>query len=103
MNIALNYGGRRELVVAIRKLISGGIRLDELNEEIVNRQLYTSGQGDPDLVIRTGGKIRLSNFLLWQTAYSELYFSKKLWPDFSPADLRASISWFQKQKRNFGK
>lgn len=103
LNIALNYGGRNEMLAAIQKLIKDGVKIDELNEKVVRDHLYTAGQTDPDLVIRTGGHIRLSNFLLWQTAYSELYFSKKLWPDFSGKDLKAAVTWFQKQRRNFGK
>lgn len=103
LNIALNYGGRRELISAIRKLIESGVNLDEINEEAINNNLYTSGQSEPELIIRTGGHFRLSNFLLWQTAYSELYFSKKLWPDFTRKDLVAAIFWYQNQKRNFGK
>lgn len=103
LNIALNYGGRRELLTAIQKLIKNGIDVNKLSEEQLNRHLYTCGQCDPDLVIRTGGHIRLSNFLLWQTAYSELYFTKKFWPAFTPADLKSAIIWFNKQKRNFGK
>lgn len=103
LNIALNYGGRKELVGAFKSLLKDGVDLDRINEEIINKHLYTFGQTDPDLVIRTGGRVRLSNFLLWQTAYSELYFSKKLWPDFSEKDLRAAVAWYKKQKRNFGK
>lgn len=103
LNIALNYGGRSELIKAIRELIGNGIDLNKVNEETLSKHLYTNGQNDPELVIRTGGHIRLSNFLLWQTAYSELYFSKKLWPDFNGKDLKIAVAWYQQQKRNFGK
>ncbi|MDO8515345.1 MAG: polyprenyl diphosphate synthase [bacterium] len=103
VNIALNYGGRNEMVTAIKNLIKDGIKIDELNEKVVHDHLYTAGQSDPDLVIRTGGHFRVSNFLLWQTAYSEFYFSKKLWPDFSGKDLKTAVTWFKNQKRNFGK
>lgn len=102
LNIALNYGGKKELVKAIRDIVRGGVDVNKINEEIVERHLYTNGQPDPELVIRTGGRIRLSNFLLWQTAYSELYFTKTLWPDFGPDELKKAISWYQLQKRNFG-
>ncbi|MBI2600354.1 di-trans,poly-cis-decaprenylcistransferase [Candidatus Daviesbacteria bacterium] len=103
LNIALNYGGKKELVEAIKGMVKKGIDVGKINEEIVDKHLYTNGQPDPELVIRTGGRIRLSNFLLWQTAYSELYFTKKLWPDFSGEDLKKAIRWYQTQQRNFGK
>lgn len=103
LNIALNYGGKKELIEAFKDMIKDGIDLKKVNEETVNKYLYTDGQPDPELVIRTGGKIRLSNFLLWQTAYSELYFTKVLWPDFSPKELEKAVKWYQTQKRNFGK
>lgn len=103
LNIALNYGGKKEIVEAIKDMVAEGIELSKINEKMVNKHLYTNGQPDPELVIRTGGHIRLSNFLLWQTAYSELYFSKKLWPDFGSNDLKKAIIWYQNQKRNFGK
>lgn len=103
LNIALNYGGKKELVEAIKDIVKEGISIDKINDELVSKHLYTNGQEDPDLVIRTGGRIRLSNFLLWQTAYSELYFTEKLWPDFGPDDLKEAIVWYQNQKRNFGK
>lgn len=103
LNIALNYGGKKELISAIKDLIKEGIDIDKINDEIVSKHLYTQGDQDPELVIRTGGRIRLSNFLLWQTAYSELYFTPVLWPDFSPTELKKAISWYQTQQRNFGK
>lgn len=103
LNIALNYGGKAELIDAVKDLVKSGINIDKLNDEIISKHLYTKGQTDPELVIRTGGKIRLSNFLLWQTAYSELYFTTVLWPDFSPQELRKAVAWYQSQQRNFGK
>ena len=103
LNIALNYGGKAELLDAIKDIVKEGVEVDKINEKLLEKHLYTNGQHDPDLVIRTGGRVRLSNFLLWQTAYSELYFTKVLWPDFSPDDLKQAISWYQDQKRNFGK
>lgn len=103
LNIALNYGGKRELVEAIKDIVKQGIELDKINEAIVERHLYTNGIPDPELVIRTGGRSRLSNFLLWQTAYSEFYFTKTLWPDFDGGELKKAIVWYQEQKRNFGK
>lgn len=103
LNIALNYGGKKELLRAIKDIVKKGINVDKINEELVEKHLYTKGQQSPELVIRTGGRIRLSNFLLWQTAYSELYFTRKLWPDFDIKELKKAIAWYQDQKRNFGK
>lgn len=103
LNIALNYGGKRELIEAIKDIVKQGIELDKINEAIVERHLYTNGTPDPELVIRTGGRSRLSNFLLWQTAYSEFYFTKTLWPDFDGGELKKAVDWYQEQKRNFGK
>lgn len=103
LNIALNYGGKKELLSAVKSMLKDGIDLKRINEGEIDKRLYTAGQEDPQLVIRTGGRIRLSNFLLWQTAYSELYFTKKLWPDFSSKDLERAIRWYQRQQRNFGK
>lgn len=103
LNIALNYGGKRELIEAIKQMVKTGINIDKLNEQMLAQHLYTNGQPDPELVIRTGGRSRLSNFLLWQTAYSEFYFTKTLWPDFDARELKKAILWYQSQKRNFGK
>ncbi|TSC66078.1 MAG: Isoprenyl transferase [Microgenomates group bacterium Gr01-1014_80] len=103
LNIALNYGGKKELVEAIKAIVKEGIDVNKINDEIIEKHLYTNGIPDPELVIRTGGRSRLSNFLLWQTAYSEVYFTKTLWPDFGGEALKKAISWYQEQKRNFGK
>ncbi|EKD91342.1 MAG: Undecaprenyl diphosphate synthase [uncultured bacterium] len=103
LNIALNYGGKKELLDAVKNIIKKGVDVNKINETTIDEHLYTKGDTNPELVIRTGGRIRLSNFLLWQTAYSELYFSKKLWPDFTPEDLKKAIIWYQTQQRNFGK
>ncbi len=103
LNIALNYGGKHELLTAIKDIVKEGIDVDKINEQLIEKHLYTKGQSDPELVIRTGGVIRTSSFMLWQTGYSELYFSKKFWPDFSPDDLKKAVKWYQTQKRNFGK
>ena len=103
LNIALNYGGKKEMVKAIKDIVKKGIDVKRINEQLIERHLYTNGQPDPELVIRTGGRIRLSNFLLWQTAYSELYFTTKLWPDFDGKELKKAIVWYQNQKRNFGR
>ena len=103
LNIALNYGGKKELIDAVKDIIKEGVEVNKVNEQLISRHLYTNGIADPELVIRTGGRVRLSNFLLWQTAYSELYFTKTLWPDFDGDSLKKAITWYQNQKRNFGK
>jgi len=103
VNLALNYGGRDEIVKAIKEIIKEGVPAEKVNEEMVTRHLYTNGQPDPDLIIRTGGEIRLSNFLLWQMSYSELYFTDTLWPDFGPKELDKAIAEYQKRQRRFGK
>ena len=103
LNIALNYGSKKEMIKAIKDIVKKGIDVKKINEELIDKHLYTNGQADPDLVIRTGGRSRLSNFLLWQTAYSELYFTRTLWPDFDKTELKKAIDWYKEQKRNFGK
>jgi undecaprenyl diphosphate synthase len=101
-NIALNYGGRAEIVDAARRVIEAGIPAGELDERRFSEFLYTAGQPDPDLLIRTSGELRVSNFLLWQIAYAELYITETLWPDFTRADLLQAIIAFQKRDRRFG-
>jgi len=103
VNIALNYGGRDEILRAVKKIVDNKIPLDKVNEETFGKFLYTNGEADPDLIIRTGGEIRLSNFLLWQMSYAELYFTDVLWPDFSPRELDKAIREYQKRQRRFGK
>ena len=98
INLVFNYGGRDEIVNSIKK-----IRLGNINKKNIRNNLYTSASKDPDLIIRTGGELRLSNFMLWQSAYSELFFTKKLWPDFNIRDLKKIIINFKKRKRNYGK
>lgn len=102
-NIALNYGGRAELIDAFRAMLGKGLRPQAVTENTIAQHLYTAGEPDPDLVIRTSGVERLSNYLLWQSAYSEFIVSPKLWPDFKPADLDAAIEEFRERKRNFGR
>ena len=103
VNLALNYGGRDEILRAVKQIVKEGMPLREINEKTFGKFLYTNGEPDPDLMIRTGGEIRLSNFLLWQLSYSELYFVDTLWPDFSPAELNKAISRYQKRQRRFGR
>ena len=106
MNIALNYGSREEMLHAMKALYhrveNGELQADEMNEKTFSEALYTGGQPDPDLIIRTSGEQRLSNFLLWQSAYSEFWFTKKLWPDFNKNDLYQAIYDFQNRSRRFG-
>ncbi|RLC35206.1 di-trans,poly-cis-decaprenylcistransferase [Candidatus Shapirobacteria bacterium] len=102
-NVALNYGGRDEIIHAIKDIIKDSIPASKINEKLVSNYLYTKGQPDPDIIIRPGGEFRLSNFLLWQMSYAELYFSKVLWPDFGPAQLEKAIYWYQQRDRRKGK
>lgn len=102
-NVALNYGGRDEIVNAIKNIVKDKIKPSEINEELVSKYLYTTGQPDPDLIIRPGGEYRLSNFLLWQMSYSELFFTDILWPDFTPVELEKAIYWYQQRDRRQGK
>jgi undecaprenyl diphosphate synthase len=101
-NLALSYGGRAEIVDACKELIREGVNPDELDEESFARRLYTTGQPDPDLVIRTGGEMRVSNFLLWQIAYAELVMTDALWPDFRKRDFFLALLEFQRRERRFG-
>ena len=105
-NIALNYGGRDEIVKSVRciaqKVKDGELEIENINEELISNNLYTTGQPDPDLLIRTSGEIRLSNFLPWQLVYSEFLFIDKNWPDFTEEDLDEAIIEYQKRTRKFG-
>lgn len=102
INIALNYGGRDEIVHAFKEIMEKCYVPDEITEELISENLYTAGQSDPDLLIRPGGEIRLSNFLIYQLAYTELYFTDVLWPDFTEDDLREAILAFTKRDRRYG-
>jgi undecaprenyl diphosphate synthase len=106
LNMCLSYGARQELTEAVRRIasdiLSGTLLPEQINETIIAENLYTSHTGDPDLMIRTGGEQRLSNFLLWQSAYTELYFSEIMWPDFTAADLEKACLNFCKRERRYG-
>jgi len=105
LNFALNYGSRSEIITAVNRLLEDAGRgrvKGKVNEEIFSRYLYTAGIPDPDLLIRTSGEQRISNFLLWQLAYSELYFTDVYWPDFSKVHLLEAVYEYQKRKRRFG-
>lgn len=106
LNIAFNYGGRAEIIRAIKniskKVKDNEIEIDNIDEKIVESNLYTEGEPDPDLLIRPGGELRISNFLLWQLAYTEFLFIDKYWPDFSEEDLLEAINVFESRNRKFG-
>ena len=102
LNVAINYGGRREIVAAIRELAARGVDLTQLDEELLSRALYTAGLPDPDLIVRTAGEMRVSNFLLWQAAYAELYVTDTLWPDFGETSLNEALHAFSRRERKFG-
>lgn len=107
VNVALSYGGREEILHAAKQLAlrvqRGETSADQLTEAALAGELYTAGMPDPDLIIRTSGEMRLSNFLLWQAAYAELYFSDTLWPDFGPDELEAALDVFRQRERRFGR
>jgi len=107
LNLALNYGGRSEIIDAVRAISmlvrSGHIEIGEINEELFSSYLYTSELPDPDLLIRTSGEMRISNFLLWQTSYTELFVTDVLWPDFGRVELFKAVIEYQRRERRFGK
>ena len=102
LNVAFNYGGRVEIVDAVRRLVAEDIPSQNIDEALFSNYLYTNGLPDVDLLIRTGDETRLSNFLLWQTAYSEYYFTKVLWPDFGKKDIHKALLSYSRRKRRFG-
>ena len=101
-NVALNYGSRAEIISGVKALVSAGLSLDDITEEALSERLYTGGMTDPDMIIRTSGEQRISNFMLWQIAYSELYFTDVLWPDFGEEELKKAIYYYQNRDRRFG-
>ncbi|WP_425544755.1 isoprenyl transferase [Clostridium subterminale] len=106
LNIALNYGGRDEIVRGVKEIakevLEGKLKAENIDEKVISDHLYTSGMPDPDIIIRPSGELRISNYLLWQSAYSEFWFSNINWPDFTKEDLRRAISDFQNRDRRFG-
>lgn len=102
LGLAFNYGGRDEIVEATRRLILKGIPAQDIDETVVSQYLYTAGIPDPDLIIRTGGEMRLSNFLTWQSAYAEIYFTPTLWPDFDKKEIDKALTIFSQRQRRFG-
>lgn len=103
LNIALNYGGRDEIVHAMQEIIKDKVPSHKIDEALISQYLYTHDQPDPDLIIRPGGEFRLSNFLIWQMSYAELYFTDILWPDFTPKKLEQALYWYQQRDRRMGK
>lgn len=103
LNVAFDYGGRNEILNAVKKIISAGISPSDITEGSFSNYLYTSESPDPDLIIRTGGELRLSNFLLWQSAYSEYYHTKVMWPDFQEKHIDKALRSFNRRQRRFGK
>lgn len=102
LNVAFNYGGRAEIVDAVRQIIADGVAPEHVDDELISNHLYTAGQPDPDLIIRTSGEMRLSNFLVWQAAYAEFYTTPTLWPDFGKDELYEALSDFNRRDRRFG-
>lgn len=103
LQIALNYGSRDEIVHAVQKIVESGVKSDEIDEQLISENLYTAGVPDPDILIRTGGEQRISNYLLWQIAYSEIIIRSEFWPDFDKNSLKESILEFGKRQRRYGK
>jgi len=102
LNVAFNYGGRDEIVCAIQAIIRAGVEAEDVTDELVSEYLFTAGEPDPDLIIRTSGELRGSNFLIWQGAYSEWYFTPTYWPDFDKDELRLALEEFISRERRYG-
>ena len=102
LNVAFNYGGRAEIIHAIREIVEHGYKPEEITEELVSHYLYTGDLPDPDLIIRTSGELRLSNFLIWQSAYAEYYFPEVYWPDFNRQELYKALLHYAQRDRRFG-
>ncbi len=102
LNIAINYGGRDEITSAVKKIVNSNIKAEDITEQTVSDNLYTANMPDPDFIIRPSGEYRLSNYLIWQSAYAEYWFSDVLWPDFKPKHLEKAIDDFNHRNRRFG-
>ena len=102
LSFALNYGGRLEILDAVRHIIAEGIPIQNIDERLFNNYLYTAGLPDIDLLIRTGGEFRISNFLIWQAVYSEYYFTEVLWPNFNQKELEKALLAYSQRQRRFG-
>lgn len=102
LNVAFNYGGRQEIIDAVRQIIENGVPAEEVDEALISRHLYTSGLPDPDLIVRTSGEMRVSNFLVWQGVYAEYYITPTYWPDFNKEELYKALTAFSQRERRFG-
>lgn len=102
LNVAFNYGGRAEILDAVRGILEDGVESDQLDEELFSQYLYTTGLPDPDLIIRTAGEVRISNFLIWQAAYAEYYATPTYWPDFDKEELYKALLEYSRRERRFG-
>jgi undecaprenyl diphosphate synthase len=103
LNVAFNYGGRDEIVLAIQRMIRDGVAAEDVTDELVSRYLFTAGVPDPDLIIRTSGELRISNFLIWQAAYSEWYITPTYWPDFGKEEFKKALDAFAQRERRYGR
>ena len=103
LNVAFNYGGRDEIVSAVRKIVEDGVPADQIDEALISSYMYTSPLPDPDLIIRTSGEMRLSNFLVWQGTYAEYYFTPTFWPDFNREEFLKALVEYSNRTRRFGK
>ena len=103
LNIAFNYGGRDEIVCAIRGMLNNGVKPDDVTEQLISQYMFTAGIPDPDLIVRTSGEMRISNFLIWQSAYSEWYVTNSYWPDFDKEELRKALVDYNQRERRFGR
>jgi undecaprenyl diphosphate synthase len=102
LNVAFNYGGRQEIIDAVRHILKDGVDPDHVDDALLNQYLYTAGQPDPDLIVRTSGEMRFSNFLIWQSAYAEFYVTETYWPDFGEAELQKALEHYAQRERRFG-
>jgi undecaprenyl diphosphate synthase len=102
LNVAFNYGGRDELVCAVQRILQDGVKPEEVNVDLINRYLFTAGVPDPDLIIRTSGELRVSNFMIWQSAYSEWYVTPTYWPDFGKEEYHKALEAFANRDRRYG-
>jgi undecaprenyl diphosphate synthase len=102
LNVAFNYGGRTEIVDAVRRIVESGMSPEQLDEDLFSQHLYTAGLPDPDLIIRTAGELRISNFLIWQSAYAEYYATPTYWPDFNQEELHKALIEYANRERRFG-
>ena len=103
LNLAFDYGGRDDILMAVRRIVEEHLSPEAIDEEIFRSRLFTADLPDPDLIIRTGGEMRISNFLIWQSAYSELYFTPVLWPDFGETEIEKALAAYGKRERRFGR